>query len=289
MFLTIFDYVGIVSLVVLVLIWMVFYMVGAKYNDLFAPLDEKNYPLKDLYGIGYAIMQLIPYKYNSKWDKLLKNDLGILYTDKYVDYYIRIIYAQIVTIDLMVLIFGNGIMLISGESTLFVMILFFMAVFTYYFYTLPKITIGKRSDELMMDYAEVVSNLALLTNAGMILREAWTEVAYSNNGVFYKEMQQVAIDLNNGVGEQQSFRDFGIRCVIPEAKKLASTITQGIQKGNSELAKTLQEQSSEVWELKKQLVKRQGEKAANRLMIPIYLMFIGILIMIIIPIFANLF
>ena len=107
------------------------------------------------------------------------------------------------------------------------------------------------------------------------------------SGVFYKEMQGVVIDMNNGVGEAEAFRDFGIRCVIPEAKKLASTITQGIQKGNSELSKSLQEQSREVWEQRKQIVKRRGEKAANKLMIPIYLMFIGILIMIIIPIFAN--
>ena len=110
---------------------------------------------------------------------------------------------------------------------------------------------------------------------------------YSVSGVFYKEMQGVVIDMNNGVGEAEAFRDFGIRCVIPEAKKLASTITQGIQKGNSELSKSLQEQSREVWEQRKQIVKRRGEKAANKLMIPIYLMFIGILIMIIIPIFAN--
>lgn len=40
--------------------------------------------------------------------------------------------------------------------------------------------------------------------------------------------------------------------------------------------------------IKKQNVKRQGEIAANKLMLPIVIMFIGILIMVIIPIFANL-
>ena len=48
-------------------------------------------------------------------------------------------------------------------------------------------------------------------------------------------------------------------------------------------------QSAEVWEQKKQIVKRKGEKAANSLMIPVFLMFGGILIMVIVPIFANLF
>lgn len=55
------------------------------------------------------------------------------------------------------------------------------------------------------------------------------------------------------------------------------------------MAKALQQQSAEVWEQKKQIVKRKGEKAANSLMIPVFLMFGGILIMVIVPIFANLF
>ena len=82
--------------------------------------------------------------------------------------------------------------------------------------------------------------------------------------------------------------NFGSRCIIPEIKKFTSTIIQGMTKGNSELTAMLQEQSKEVWQLKKQLVRREGEKAASKLLIPICVMFVGILIMIIVPIFTNL-
>ncbi len=287
MFFTVFDLLGIVAVLLFLLIWIILYVMGLKYNNLFEMLEEKDYPFKELYGMGYAFMELIHYKYKSPWDRKIRNNLTILYTEKYVEYYIRVIYAQIVTIGSLLLVFGIGLAILSGETLMMAVVFLYEFAVVYYFLTLPQTTIQKRSDELINDYAEVVSNLALLTNAGMILREAWEEVAYSNDGVFYKEMQGVVIDLNNGVGEAKAFHDFGMRCVIPEAKKLASTITQGIQKGNSELSKSLQEQSSEVWEQRKQLVKRRGEKAANKLMIPIYLMFIGILIMIIVPIFAN--
>lgn len=70
-------------------------------------------------------------------------------------------------------------------------------------------------------------------------------------------------------------------------KKFSATVIQGIQKGNSELSSMLQAQSAEVWNLRKQNVRRQGEKAASKLMIPIFMMFFGILIMVIIPIFSN--
>lgn len=288
MFITLIDLVAMGSVIIFLLLWLILYFMGMKYHSLFDSLEEKDYPLKELYGMGYALMEAIHYSYKSKWDRDIRNNLTIIHSEKYAEYYLRVIYAQIVSINFIVLIFGICLMLISGEPIMLLVIAMFIVVIAYYFLTLPEKQIEKRSNQLLMDYAEVVSNLALLTNAGMILREAWEEVAFSNDGVFYQEMQRVVEDLNNGIGETDAFRDFGIRCVIPEAKKFASIITQGIQKGNSELAKSLQAQSTEVWEQKKQLVKRQGEKSANSLMVPIYMMFIGILIMIIVPIFTNL-
>ena len=141
---------------------------------------------------------------------------------------------------------------------------------------------------MLSDFSNVVSKLALLTNAGMIMHEAWEEVAYTGETEIYREMQITVDQMNNGVSEADALYSFGNRCVIPEIKKFTSTIVQGISKGNSELVAMLQEQSKEVWALKKQNVRRQGEKAASKLMIPLMLMFVGILVMVIIPIFANL-
>ena len=93
--------------------------------------------------------------------------------------------------------------------------------------------------------------------------------------------------MNNGVAEVDAIYGFGMRCMLPEIKKFSSTIIQGLTKGNSELAAMLQDQSKEVWQMKKQLVRREGEKAASKLLIPICIMFVGILIMILVPIFTN--
>ena len=49
----------------------------------------------------------------------------------------------------------------------------------------------------------------------------------------------------------------------------------------------LAEMSREMWEEKKNLVRQKGETAGTKLLLPIGLIFIGILIMIIVPIFAN--
>lgn len=43
--------------------------------------------------------------------------------------------------------------------------------------------------------------MALLTNAGMILREAWQEVAFAGTSTIYTEMQTTVNEMNNGVSE----------------------------------------------------------------------------------------
>lgn len=72
---------------------------------------------------------------------------------------------------------------------------------------------------------------------------------------------QISVDeMKNGVSETEAIYHFGNRCIIPEIKKFASTIIQGIEKGNSELTALLQEQSAETWNLKRQLVKERERK-----------------------------
>ncbi len=287
---SLFDIVIEIICAFLLVVWLLLFMMGSKYKDLITPLNEKEFPFKEIYGVGFAAMDIIKYKYKSKSDKKLKDDIEILYGGKkYVDYYIRVIYAQRVTLAFTLFLLGFILYgLAGGEILMVVVMTLFSGLAYYYFGTTAKQKITKRSNELLSEFANVVSKLALLTNAGMIMHDAWRQVAESGDGVIYEEMRNAVTDMDNGISESEALRQFGIRCVIPEIKKFTSVVAQGLSKGNAELAMELQNQSKEVWMLKKQDVKRQGELAANKLMIPIVVMFIGILIMVIVPVFANL-
>lgn len=268
-------------------LWLILLFMGLKHTPLFENLEGKEYPLKDIYIVGYAMLELVHYSYKSKKDRLLRKEAGILYGDKYADYYMRVIYAQKVSLGftLFVLSFSMYGLLNTPLGTL---VFLMMAWAAYYYYgNLAATKIAERSESMLSDFSNVVSKLALLTNAGMIMREAWEEVANNGETVIYQEMRRSVEEMQNGVSEIDALFRFGNRCMIPEVKKFTSTIIQGLQKGNSELTVMLQTQSGEVWELKKQQVRRQGEKAASKLMLPMMLMFVGILIMVIIPIFTN--
>ncbi|MDD4492770.1 MAG: type II secretion system F family protein [Eubacteriales bacterium] len=276
--------IGILSLV----IWMLFYFKGLNHNSMFDVLTEKEFPFKEIYGTGFAVLETIKYKYKSNADRKLRQELDVLYGKKYADYYLRVVHSQQITISMTVFVLAFAVYGLSGETVALLVGFMFTGLAYYYFGTVTKKKILARSDEMLHDFSEVVSKLALLTNAGMILQEAWQEVANAGESTIYKEMQAAVNEMNNGVSEVDAIYNFGSRCIIPEIKKFTSTIIQGITKGNSELAAMLQEQSKEVWQNKKQLVRREGEKAASKLLIPICIMFIGILVMILVPIFTNL-
>lgn len=270
------------------LVWIIFYLKGKKYSEMFDAIQENDFPLKDIYGLGYAVLETFKYNYKSKNDRKLRQQLEILYGNKYCEYYLRVIHSQQVTFFLTVLVIAFSLYGFSDEILTVAVGVMFACVMYYYCGTMITKKITERSEALLHDFSEVVSKLALLTNAGMILREAWQEVAFGGEGVIYTEMQTAVNEMNNGVADVDAIYNFGTRCIIPEIKKFTSTIVQGITKGNNELAVMMQEQSKEVWQLKKQLVRREGEKAASKLLIPICIMFVGILVMIIVPIFTNL-
>ena len=271
----------------IIVVWLFFFVKGLKYSNMFEPLEEDDFRLKDIYFVGYAVMETIKYQYKSKSDRTLRKEVSVFYGDKYAEYYLRVIYAQKVTMEFTLLAFAVPVYGLTDSLSSFLVIVMFAGLAFYYYGTLTTKNIQLRSEEMLSDFSNVVSKLALLTNAGMIMREAWEEVAYTGETTIYKEMQTAVNEMNNGVSEIDALYNFGSRCIIPEIKKFTSTIIQGIIKGNSELTMMLQEQSKEVWAIKRQAVRRQGEKASSMLLLPMVIMFAGILIMVVVPIFAN--
>ena len=230
---------------------------------------------------------MIGYYYKTKNDRIMRKQMAVLNDCRYADYYIRVTRSQQVTIGLT--LFAVSFSMYGLLDNIAGPLVFWMFAFAgfYYYGNLASETIKKRSEEMLTDFSNVVSKLALLTNAGLIMKDAWEQVAYNGDTVIYKEMQTSVEEMKNGYSEMDAIYRFGSRCMIPEIKKFTSTIVQGIQKGNSELTTMLQQQSAEVWNLKRQLVKRQGEKASGKLLIPMMMMFMGILIMVIVPVFTN--
>lgn len=270
------------------LLFVILLIVGKKYDNMIEQLNDKEFPLNQLYGVGFTLLNIGKHNFTSKSERKRRQQIALIYGEKYSEYYLRVNAAERLTFFALLLVAGFALYGIAADYMIIVVFIMFAAVAYYYVSTLPSSILQKKTNKILNEFADVVSKLALLVNAGMIMREAWEKVAYTGDGEFYQEMQRVIVNINNGMSEIDAYTEFGTRCTSPEIKKFTSTIIQGLVKGNRELVEMIKQQSREIWDSKRHRVKQQGEKAASKLLIPICIMFIGILIMIIVPIFANL-
>ena len=224
---SIIDIVIIALGVIYLIFWIFLYVKGIKNSNLFDSLKEKEYPLKEVYFVGYALVELINYQFKSKSNRKLRKEISVLYGEKYADYYLRVIYSQKITIASIVLALAFILYGFADSIAAFFVLVAFAGVAYYYFGTVTEKRILKRSEEMLSDFSNVVSKLALMTNAGMILREAWEQIAFTGETTIYKEMQTSVDEMKNGVSEVDALYRFGTRCIIPEIKKFTSTIIQG--------------------------------------------------------------
>ena len=133
----------------------------------------------------------------------------------------------------------------------------------------------------------MVSKLTLLVNSGAILNDAWEKTAYSGDNVLYKEMRQVITDRENGYTAIEAYSRFAKRCGVKEIDKFIAIMIQNMDKGSRELVEYLRDITSQMWKNKKNNSKILTDKLNNKLMIPTFLIFVGILALVMAPMFIS--
>ena len=91
----------------------------------------------------------------------------------------------------------------------------------------------------------------------------------------------------NGYSDADAIFLFGRASNSTEIKKFTSALLQSMEKGGAELSVFLARQSSELWSTKRQHMLQNGEKAATKLLLPIVLIFVGIIIIVMTAAFAG--
>ena len=266
---------------ILVILFIVLSIMGRKYDELFEGLEGAEFPLKSIYCIGFVLKKVpildIP-------AKLYENMLGqakLVYEQKYAEYYVNVVWSQSLSFMYFITMIG---FVISGltNTIFFALIGIGFGMFSaYFFYSSMQNKLKERGLECTTELPEVVSTMALLINSGMVLKEAWETVAYNNEGEIYDLMKRACVDMENGMSETDAIYNFGLISNSAEIKKFTSSIIQGVEKGSSELSNVLVNQSTEMWDLKRQIMLQKGEAAASKLIGPIGLIFVGIIILVV--------
>ncbi len=300
-FISITDLVIVAIGIIILLFWFILYFMGKKKADWFADLDDTDYPMHELYFVGDAFINLFKLQFKGKNDRERRKQIALIYGDVYyegdakynekldeiIKAYLIASYSQQWTMALTVLTFAMPVYCFTNSLLFFGMVVA-LAIFAYYYYgTVLKGILDKRNDQLMDDFANVASKIALMVNAGMTVNQAWMIVANSGNSTIYRQMKICLDEQLNGKPEKDSYFAFGQRCSLQEIKKFASTIIQAQERDSSNLPHLLTEQSKETWHTRQQYFKRKGEAANSALLLPMIMIFIGIMIMVVVPIFNS--
>lgn len=274
---------------------------GDYYSDYLEYIDKKEYSLKDMFPAGFYFIdsglrdKFIPKPVARKlarYNNSVAGKITELYGNEYKDFYIQVHDANkfvlscvaSVIFALLSIVMGTG-----GDTTNAAIFLgVSIAVSVGLGFLLDKSLdskIEKRRTEIRMEFPEFVNKLTLLVNAGMTISKAWEKITADNKkeGPLYDELMRASAEINAGKPEAVAYEDFGKRCKIKEIMKFVSVIVLNLKKGGAEVVPTLRVQGNECWEMRKAEAKKLGEEASSKIMLPLMMMFIGIIIIVATP------
>ncbi|HJA30771.1 MAG TPA: type II secretion system F family protein [Candidatus Eisenbergiella pullicola] len=274
---------------VFTLLWI---WLAARYESKFASitqtLEKSEYPLHELFYIGFQILERVHFNTKSDYARQKVKEMSEVYGRRYAEYYYYVQVGGQVTyaVTVVPLVFVLAVLGNSPMALLFGLVMAFLLI--WYMSEMFKDKLTARREEMLADFPQVLSKLTLLVNSGMTLRNAWNRIAADGTGNLYREMAAATAEMQNGISEPVAYQNFAERCGLKEMRKFASMVTQSMAKGSGDLSYFLKDMSDEMWEMKKNMVKRKSEQANSKLLLPIVLIFVGILIMIMAPVLGGL-
>ena len=138
---------------------------------------------------------------------------------------------------------------------------------------------------IQMEFPEFINKLTLLVNAGMTISKAWEKIINENkkDHILYREMRYALMDIKAGRPEAVAYEEFARRCRVKEVTKFVSVVVMNLRRGGSEVVPVLKAQGDECWEMRKSAARQMGEEASTKILIPMMIMFLGIVLIVATP------
>lgn len=258
-----------------------------KYDPIISEIDGSQYFIKDIFSVGFRIMYWLGIDVSSDTIQKKTRKLAELFGAKEAKKIAIYDLAAQLSYFAVFLPIAFLLAVVTDETMILLMGVALIVVLAVYIEYDQINKINKRHEIIQREFPHMVSQMALLVNAGMPLREVIIVSAQKGDGILYQELQTLANDMANGIPDYEALAKFSSRCGVDSVRKFSSLVQQNVRKGSSELSESLMELSTEIWRGRVSAVKELGEKASTKLMIPIMIIFIGIMLMVVVPIFSG--
>lgn len=149
----------------------------------------------------------------------------------------------------------------------------------------------KRRNGMKREYSDVVHTLVLYLGAGMTVRGAFFRMSSDKEGKartpIYEEIRYTCRELQAGVSEGLAYEHLGKRTGLQEYVRLCTLLTQNLKKGNGTLLLRLKEEAARASTERIASVKKSGEEAGTKLLVPMVMMLAVVMLIIMIPAFMT--
>ena len=169
-------------------------------------------------------------------------------------------------------------------KTIFIFGLIFIGIWCYYriFKLKEK---GEERDEAIRDaYYGFANRLTIYIGAGFTMQKALCfSVKNETCSFLVDEVEYTLNMISSGVSEMRAYMDMGSRIGIEEYMRLMSLISQNLSFGNSNLLKLIDSEVKTSFFLKKERVRKKGEQASEKLLIPTSILLIIVIVVVMYP------
>lgn len=169
----------------LVVLWVMLYLrYSSQYDVMIAAIDKKQFFLPEIFFIGFGFMDMFKVNLKTEAGRKKEKKIAEIYGEKYAEYYHNCIVGGQITYALTVAPLGLFIGAMTNDMTFAILVVAAAAALIVYLDIEVSSAVERKHDEILSDYPEILSKLTLLVNAGMVIREAWTKVAYRRDGLY---------------------------------------------------------------------------------------------------------
>jgi len=169
----------------------------------------------------------------------------------------------------------------------------------------------ERTEQMMRDYPDIISKFVMLITAGMTCRAAWGKIcsdyartrekspegtsgkgSLGNEGkgkirYAYEEMLISDKEMHLGMPEIKVYERFGTRCSVPAYNRFGTLLARNIKRGSAGIIEILESEAEESFAERKENVRKEGEEAGTKLLLPMFGMLILVIAIVVVPAFSS--
>jgi len=154
--------------------------------------------------------------------------------------------------------------------------------------------IKKRKELLKREYPNMLSQMSMLTEAGLSIRGSFSKIIQEyedqkrkDKNYLMEELKWMMNQIEAGQTETEAYLTFGKRSGLQNYLRFSNILSQSVRQGVSGLKEVLREEMKEALNERKALALRKGEEATTKQLFPMLLMLIIVIIVLLVPTLSS--